>query len=102
MKLFRFNGGRIGITVDSTSYDINEALGIGLQSWPQFPTDPKTKRMDLAGVRLDVPIGCPSKLIAGPVNYLAHGHGMNSVPRADLDGLFLKTNLAHSHYGGGK
>jgi hypothetical protein len=36
-KLFRFNGGRIGITVDSTWYDIKQALGLGLQSWPQFP-----------------------------------------------------------------
>ena len=29
MKLFRFNGGRIGITLDNNSYDITDALGPG-------------------------------------------------------------------------
>jgi 2-keto-4-pentenoate hydratase/2-oxohepta-3-ene-1,7-dioic acid hydratase in catechol pathway len=112
MKIFRFNGGRIGITVGNTSYDVTEALGIDTAFWPpvqmvQLIADfdkrmqgivehPKTRRLDLAGARLDVPIEWPNKLIAFPVNYLAHGVEMKSVNRADLNGFFLKTNSSLS------
>jgi 2-keto-4-pentenoate hydratase/2-oxohepta-3-ene-1,7-dioic acid hydratase in catechol pathway len=112
MKLFRFNGGRIGITVDNTSYDITDALGIDTQAWPpvqmvQLIADferrtkgiiahPKTTRLDLAAARLEVPIEWPNKLLAYPVNYVKHGLEMNSVNRADLNGFFLKANSSLS------
>ncbi|HEY4072766.1 MAG TPA: fumarylacetoacetate hydrolase family protein [Herbaspirillum sp.] len=112
MKLFRFNGGRIGVMADDISYDITDALGIDIHSWPpvqmvQLIADfdkrmdgifahPKTRRIVLADVRLEVPIEWPNKLIAYPVNYLAHGQEMNSINRADLNGFFLKTNSSLS------
>jgi 2-keto-4-pentenoate hydratase/2-oxohepta-3-ene-1,7-dioic acid hydratase in catechol pathway len=108
MKLFRFNGGRIGITKDDISYDITDALGVDTAAWP--PTQmvqliakfderiagitehAKTTRMDVSKVRLEVPIEWPNKLIAYPVNYLKHGLEMKSINRADLNGFFLKAN----------
>lgn len=112
MKLFRFNGGRIGITLDNNSYDITDTLGIDTQAWPpvqmvqliaEFDTKikgitahAKTKRIDLASVRLEVPIEWPNKLLAYPVNYVAHGVEMNSINRADLNGFFLKANSSLS------
>jgi 2-keto-4-pentenoate hydratase/2-oxohepta-3-ene-1,7-dioic acid hydratase in catechol pathway len=108
MKLFRFNGGRIGITVNNSSYDISDALGIDTQAWPpvqmvQLIADfaqrtkgildhPKTRSIDLANARLDVPIEWPNKLLAFPVNYVKHGLEMNSKNRADLNGFFMKAN----------
>jgi 2-keto-4-pentenoate hydratase/2-oxohepta-3-ene-1,7-dioic acid hydratase in catechol pathway len=108
MKLFRFDGGRIGITVDQLSYDITDALGFDIAAWPpvqmvQLIADferrmhgiidaPGTRRIDPAGIRLDVPIEWPNKLLAFPVNYVKHGLEMKSDHRADLNGFFLKAN----------
>jgi len=112
MKVFQFNGGRIGVTVGTQSYDLTEALHLDTQSWPpvqmvQFIanidhnmpgilTHALTKKIDVTTVHLDVPISWPNKLLAFPVNYLAHGVEMKSVNRADLNGFFLKANSSLS------
>ena len=112
MKLFRFNGGRIGMMVDTTAYDITDALGVDTAAWPPtqmvqliarfdevmpgITAHPKTVKFDFNSVRLDVPIEWPNKLLAYPVNYLKHGLEMNSVNRADLNGFFLKANSSLS------
>ena len=112
MKLFRFNGGRIGVTSNDVSYDLTEALGIDPQYWPpvqmvQLIADfkkrmsgilehPKAKKINLAEVRLDVPIEWPNKLLAFPVNYRAHGIEMNSKNQANVNGFFMKANTSLS------
>lgn len=112
MKLFRFNGGRIGVSSGETSYDVTEALGIDPKAWPsvqmvQFIAEfekvgrdisshPLARRIDLAAVRLDVPIEWPNKLMAYPVNYVKHGEEMKSANRADRNGFFLKANSSLS------
>jgi 2-keto-4-pentenoate hydratase/2-oxohepta-3-ene-1,7-dioic acid hydratase in catechol pathway len=108
MKLFRFDGGRIGITEGGASYDITEALGVDPKAWPPVQSvaliadfarrtegitrHPKTKKIDLSALRLEVPIEWPNKLLAFPVNYLAHGEEMKSKNRANINGFFLKAN----------
>jgi 2-keto-4-pentenoate hydratase/2-oxohepta-3-ene-1,7-dioic acid hydratase in catechol pathway len=112
MKLFRFDGGRIGLTQGERSYDITDALGVDTKSWPPVQmvqliadfarrTDgitqhPRTKAIDLAAVRLEVPIEWPNKLLAYPVNYVKHGEEMKSTNRADRNGFFLKANSSLS------
>jgi 2-keto-4-pentenoate hydratase/2-oxohepta-3-ene-1,7-dioic acid hydratase in catechol pathway len=112
MKLFRFNGGRVGITVDNNSYDLTDALGIDTQAWPpvqmvQLIADferrmqgilehAATRPLELSTARLDVPLEWPNKLLAYPVNYVKHGLEMNSKNRADLNGFFLKANSSLS------
>jgi 2-keto-4-pentenoate hydratase/2-oxohepta-3-ene-1,7-dioic acid hydratase in catechol pathway len=112
MKLFRFNGGSIGITDKNGSFDITEALGVDPASWPpvqmvQLIADfdarmkgiaghAKTRPLDVAKVRLDVPIEWPNKLMAFPANYQAHRAEMNSKNRADVNGFFLKANSSLS------
>lgn len=112
MKLFRFDGGRIGVTLDGRSLDITDALGLDPHAWPpvqmvQLIADfqrrmegiarhPKTRAVDLQSVRLDVPIEWPNKLLAYPVNYVKHGEEMKSTNRADRNGFFLKANSSLS------
>jgi 2-keto-4-pentenoate hydratase/2-oxohepta-3-ene-1,7-dioic acid hydratase in catechol pathway len=112
MKLFQFNGRRIGIERQGIAYDITDALGIDPSAWPPVHMvaliakadgvlpgiieHPKAKRIDLDRVRLDVPIEWPNKLLAFPVNYLDHKAEMNSPNRADLNGFFLKANSSLS------
>jgi 2-keto-4-pentenoate hydratase/2-oxohepta-3-ene-1,7-dioic acid hydratase in catechol pathway len=100
------------VTVGTQSYDLTEALHLDTQSWPpvqmvQFIanidhnmpgilTHALTKKIDVTTVHLDVPISWPNKLLAFPVNYLAHGVEMKSVNRADLNGFFLKANSSLS------
>lgn len=117
MKLFRFNGGRIGVSVkgtngQETSYDLTEALGIDLGAWPPVQMvqliakfdermkgifdDPVVKAIDRDAVCLDVPIEWPNKLLAYPVNYIKHGEEMQSKNRANLNGFFLKANSSLS------
>jgi 2-keto-4-pentenoate hydratase/2-oxohepta-3-ene-1,7-dioic acid hydratase in catechol pathway len=112
MKLFRFDGGRIGIAQGEASYDITDALGIDPSAWPPvqmvaliadferrtrgIAQHPKAKRLDMAKIRLEVPIEWPNKLLAFPVNYVAHGEEMKSKNRADLNGFFLKANSSLS------
>lgn len=112
MKLFWFDGGRIGLGIEDRYYDVTEALGVDIQAWPpvqmvQFIADfaqrapglekhPKTRPVDFASLRLEVPILWPNKLLAYPVNYVKHGEEMKSVNRADLNGFFLKANSSLS------
>jgi 2-keto-4-pentenoate hydratase/2-oxohepta-3-ene-1,7-dioic acid hydratase in catechol pathway len=112
MKLFRFDGGRIGATIEGRSYDITDALGIDTAAWPpvqmvQLIADfdrrmegvtrrPKTRAVDPTQVRLEVPIEWPNKLLAYPVNYVKHGLEMKSANRADFNGFFLKANSSLS------
>ena len=112
MKLFRFDGGRIGLTEGDASYDVTDALGIDTAAWPPVQSvaliadfanrtrgitrHPKAKRVELAAVRLQTPIEWPNKLLAFPVNYVAHGAEMKSKNRADINGFFLKANSSLS------
>jgi 2-keto-4-pentenoate hydratase/2-oxohepta-3-ene-1,7-dioic acid hydratase in catechol pathway len=112
MKLFRFNHGRIGVGIDADYWDITDALGIDVAMWPPvqmvqliadfdrrmdgITSHPKAKRIDFAGVRLEVPIEWPNKLLAYPVNYVKHGEEMKSKNRADLNGFFMKANSSLS------
>ena len=111
MKLFRFDGGRIGMTLDHRSLDVTDALGVNTSDWPPvqmvqlianfermdgIARHPKVREIDLAAVRLEVPIEWPNKLLAYPVNYVKHGEEMNSTNRADRNGFFLKANSSLS------
>ncbi|MDB5758146.1 MAG: fumarylacetoacetate hydrolase [Burkholderia sp.] len=119
MKLFQFNGGRIGVSIKDkagngpeASYDITEALGVDTGAWPPVQMvqliarfdermrgifeHPATRMIDRDSVRLDVPISWPNKLLAYPVNYLKHGEEMQSKNRADLNGFFMKANSSLS------
>lgn len=108
MKLIRFDGGRIGAVTQEGAFDLTDALGVDPQAWPpvqmvqivahfadRVPAalrDPRAKRIDLASVRLEVPIVWPNKLIAFPANYRLHQLEMNSKNQADINGFFLKAN----------
>lgn len=112
MKLFRFDGGRIGVAHEGRSYDLTHALGIEPSTWPpvhmvqfiaqfharmpQLLRDSKVKEIDAARIRLDVPIEWPNKLLAFPANYQLHRQEMNSKNRADVNGFFLKANSSLS------
>ena len=112
MKVFRFNAGRIGVTINDRSYDITEALGIDVKAWPPvqmvaliseffskmrgITEHPKTRSIDLASVRLDVPIEWPNKLLAFPANYRLHQLEMNSKNQANINGFFMKANTSLS------
>ena len=109
MKLFRFDGGRIGMARGDDWYDVTEAFGVDPKSWPPVQSvqliahwdpalvdHPKARRVDPAAIRLEVPIEWPNKLMAYPVNYVKHGEEMNSKNRADLNGFFLKANTSLS------
>jgi 2-keto-4-pentenoate hydratase/2-oxohepta-3-ene-1,7-dioic acid hydratase in catechol pathway len=52
--------------------------------------------LPLASVHLEAPILWPNKLIAYPVNYVAHGEERNTSLRADVNGFFLKANSSLS------
>lgn len=112
MKLFRFNGGRIGVTVKDISYDLTDALGIDVNSWPPVQMvaliaefdrrmagileNPKTRKITLSDVRLEVPIEWPNKLLAYPANYRLHQVEMNSKNQANVNGFFMKANTSLS------
>src|SRR4051812_47140144 len=100
MKLFRYDGGRIGLTTTDGSFDVTQALGMDPQAWPpvqmvQFIAAfdrhigalrrrKDLPRIDPAAVRLEVPIEWPNKLLAFPANYQLHRKEMNSSNRADV------------------
>ena len=112
MKLVRFDGGRIGLLDGGQVFDATAALGDDPLAWPPVGMvrliakfDALRPKLDevlrgpgkpLAEVRLDAPIVWPNKLVAYPVNYLAHGHEMNSANRANLNGFFMKSNSSLS------
>lgn len=112
MKLVRYDGGRIGVLRGSFVHDATTAVGADSAAWP--PTGmvqliasfaslrPKLEQaLNSPGIavdklRLEAPIVWPNKLLAYPVNYLAHGQEMNSSNRANLNGFFLKANSSLS------
>ena len=112
MKLFRFDGGRIGALTEAGAFDLTEALGMDPAAWPpvqmvQLIADfdarigpalasARARPVDLATIRLDVPIAWPNKLLAFPANYRAHQAEMNSKNQADVNGFFLKANSSLS------
>lgn len=112
MKLLRFNGGRIGLLDGGKVYDATDAAGVDPKAWPptgmvQLIANFETLRprleqalkgqgLPLESVQLEPPLVWPHKLLAYPVNYLAHGHEMNSKNRANINGFFLKANSSIS------
>ena len=102
MKLVRFDGGRIGVLEDDKVYDATDAVGADPKAWPptgmvQLIADYESLRPKLeqalngegrpvGTVALEAPLVWPHKLLAYPVNYLAHGHEMNSKNRANING----------------
>lgn len=112
MKLFRFNGGRIGVTSKDVSYDLTDALGIDVKMWPPVQMvaliadfdkrmagileNPKTRKIKISDVRLEVPIEWPNKLLAYPANYKLHQLEMNSKNQANVNGFFMKANTSLS------
>jgi 2-keto-4-pentenoate hydratase/2-oxohepta-3-ene-1,7-dioic acid hydratase in catechol pathway len=106
MKIVRFNRGRIGVLHDEKVYDATDAIGLDTSEWPpvgmlrlirHFDTlRPKLESLlngpglPVAETKLEVPILWPNKLVAYPVNYLAHAQEMKSTNRADITGFFLK------------
>jgi 2-keto-4-pentenoate hydratase/2-oxohepta-3-ene-1,7-dioic acid hydratase in catechol pathway len=112
MKLLRFNGGRIGLLQDGKVYDASSLVGSDPSAWPptgmvqliaNFETlRPKLEQalkgpgVPLESVSLEAPLVWPHKVLAYPVNYLAHGHEMNSKNRANINGFFLKANSSIS------
>jgi 2-keto-4-pentenoate hydratase/2-oxohepta-3-ene-1,7-dioic acid hydratase in catechol pathway len=112
MKIVRYDGGRIGLLQDDLVYDASEFLGDDPAAWPPTGVVQLIAKFDalkpglekllkgtgkpLASVRLDAPLVWPHKLLAYPVNYLAHGHEMNSKNRANINGFFMKSNSSIS------
>lgn len=112
MKLFRFNGGRIGVNHNNRALDVTDALDMDPASWPpvqmvqfiarfeeQMPAlldNPVVAAIDMANARLEVPIAWPNKLLAFPANYQKHREEMNSSNRANINGFFLKANTSLS------
>ncbi|QIM48072.1 fumarylacetoacetate hydrolase family protein [Pusillimonas sp. DMV24BSW_D] len=112
MKVFRFNGGRIGVANQEGWFDVTDSYGVNPASWPpvqmvQFIADfdsciknllahADTKPIDAESIRLDVPLEWPNKLLAYPVNYVKHGEEMKSTNRADRNGFFMKANSSLS------
>lgn len=108
MKLFRFDGGRIGAATPEGAFDLTQALGVDPKAWPPVQMvqliadfearirpalkDPRTRPIDMARIRLEVPIEWPNKLLAFPANYRLHQLEMNSKNQADVNGFFLKAN----------
>ena len=106
MRIVRFNGGRIGVLSDGHVFDATDTIGLDTAEWPPVGMVRMIRGFDalrprlqslLQGhglpveqVKLDVPILWPNKLIAYPVNYLAHAEEMKSTNRADITGFFLK------------
>lgn len=113
MRLARFNGGRIGVVDGDTIADVTTTCGVDPAEWPavgplrlirDFATLrplveaalPSAPRVPLATARLETPVPWPSKVIAYPVNYHAHGREMQAQYRATNQGFFLKPSSSVS------
>jgi 2-keto-4-pentenoate hydratase/2-oxohepta-3-ene-1,7-dioic acid hydratase in catechol pathway len=112
MKLVRFDGGRIGLLQDGLVYDASQCVEDDPKAWPpvgmvkliadfealkpKLEMALKGQGKPLASIRLEAPLVWPHKLLAYPVNYLAHGHEMNSKNRANINGFFMKSNSSIS------
>lgn len=107
MKLVRFAGGRIGVVGVDGVRDVTEAAGADAHEWPPVgmvrtiasfqarraaieAAAAQVTPIALDGAALEAPVVWPNKLLAYPVNYVAHGEEMRSTNRADRNGFFLK------------
>ena len=107
MNLVRFGGGRLGVLQEGRIYDATSLTRDDPAAWPpvgmlqlihRFDTlRPKLEELPTQGpgialeeTRLEAPLVWPNKLLAYPVNYIAHGQEMASPNRADRNGFFLK------------
>ena len=107
MRFVRYNGGQIGVLRDGLVHDVTLVTGSHAGAWPPVNMVQLIKNFDallpqiraaltrlgvpIAEVRLEAPILWPNKLIAYPVNFVAHGEERNVTLRADTNGFFLKT-----------
>lgn len=104
MKLVTFNGDRVGFVVDDDVVDITDAV-LGrcgparhslmrtlIAHWDELRDDVRgcQVRLPLSSVRLDPPIGDPTKIVAAPINYFDHQAEMNVNATVDALGFFLK------------
>ena len=112
LKLVRYDGGRIGILREDIVFDATSTAGADPAEWPpvsmlrvirNFETLrprlemlPRSRGVPLTSVHLEAPIVWPNKLIAYPVNYVAHGEERKTKLRADVNGFFLKANSSLS------
>ncbi|MCB2065184.1 MAG: fumarylacetoacetate hydrolase family protein [Erythrobacter sp.] len=107
MKIARFDNGKIGLLTDAGLVDVSDIAGAGDGQWPdtaplrlirdfaalrpQLQAALETRAaVPLESVRLETPVPWPSKVIAYPVNYHAHGKEMGATYRAKNQGFFLK------------
>jgi 2-keto-4-pentenoate hydratase/2-oxohepta-3-ene-1,7-dioic acid hydratase in catechol pathway len=112
MKLVRYNGGHLGVLRDDRVHDVTLATGSHAAAWPpvnmvqlitnfdavlpQIKTALTGAGVPVAEVHLEAPILWPNKLIAYPVNFVAHGEERNVALRADTNGFFLKASSSLS------
>lgn len=113
MKLLRFDGGRIGVLHEGSIYDVTEAAGGDPKRWP--PVDMVRlianfedraaairaavecgRPIDPDKAALETPVPWPNKLIAIPVNYLAHAEEMRSPAISRHAGFFMLANSSLS------
>ncbi|MFZ0886416.1 MAG: fumarylacetoacetate hydrolase family protein [Candidatus Acidiferrales bacterium] len=106
MKFVRYNGGHLGVWRDDLVHDVTLATGSHAAAWPpvnmvqlianfdvvlpQIKTALTGTGVPVAEIHLEAPILWPNKLIAYPVNFVAHGEERNVTLRADSNGFFLK------------
>ncbi|MGA8409003.1 MAG: fumarylacetoacetate hydrolase family protein [Candidatus Acidiferrales bacterium] len=106
MKFVRYNGGHLGVLRDDLVHDVTLATGSHAAAWPpvnmvqlianfdalrpQIKTALTGAGVPVEEVHLEAPILWPNKLIAYPVNFVAHGEERNVTLRADSNGFFLK------------
>jgi 2-keto-4-pentenoate hydratase/2-oxohepta-3-ene-1,7-dioic acid hydratase in catechol pathway len=120
MRICRFNENRLGLVVGDEVADVSSVLERAgtVPAWP-MPTDDwliknleslkapileaahSAKRFPIGQVHFLSPVANPGKIIAAPVNYLAHQSEVNAdvtvnfgtqVNTIDKAGLFLKAN----------
>jgi 2-keto-4-pentenoate hydratase/2-oxohepta-3-ene-1,7-dioic acid hydratase in catechol pathway len=116
MKIVRFNGGRIGVVNGHDITDVTSRVGVDVAEWPpvgmtrviaDFSNHKGALSENRAGdpafaldqVRLETPVPWPNKLIAIPVNYVAHALEMSSPAISRNAGFFIKSNSSLSGAG---
>ena len=120
MRICRFNNNSLGLVIGDEVADVSSVLaGAGtVPAWPmpigdwfiknletlKGPIEEAAKgarRIPLAEIKFDSPVANPNKIIAAPVNYLAHQTEVNAdstvnfgtqVTTIESAGLFLKAN----------
>lgn len=104
MRIARFDGGRVGVVVDETIYDVTDLLSYSavtetsvvdlLPSGSRFSTEELLERpaKPVSDVRLEAPITRPSKIIGAPANYYEHIDEMPDSATIREWGVFLKAS----------